>query len=177
MPLHFAAWRHALTLAGATFEFGWSLFMSRAGMSLERTVEELAAQFRQPLSALQIADAQREYMTVHHPSVSAVVEVAALARNVARTHPVSVASGSLRPHVETTLETIGLLDLFSVIVTPEDVTHGKPDPEMFLLAAERMGVSPAQCAVFEDSDLGLLAAERAGMLGVRVVPASVHDYL
>jgi HAD superfamily hydrolase (TIGR01509 family) len=57
-------------------------------------------------------------------------------------------------------------------VTAAEVTHGKPAPDLFLLAAERMAVPPAQCLVFEDSELGILAAERAGM-GAVLVDSSV----
>jgi HAD superfamily hydrolase (TIGR01509 family) len=70
------------------------------------------------------------------------------------------------------LRTIGVSDLFSVVVTAEEVEHGKPAPDLFLLAAKRMGVSPEQCLVFEDGLLGILAAERAGMASVLVERAS-----
>jgi HAD superfamily hydrolase (TIGR01509 family) len=75
----------------------------------------------------------------------------------------SVASGGKRHHVRRSLRITGLEGLFSVVVTQEDVTRGKPDPEMFLLAAQRMGVSPRRCLVIEDSPLGLEAAKAAGM--------------
>jgi len=55
-----------------------------------------------------------------------------------------------------------------VVITPEDVEHGKPAPDMFLLAAERMGVAPEKCLVFEDAEPGMRAAEAAGMQWVRV---------
>ena len=58
--------------------------------------------------------------------------------------------------------------LFPVVVTPEDVTHGKPAPDLFLLAAKKMGVAPKQCLVFEDAEPGIKAAEAAGMKWVRV---------
>ena len=58
--------------------------------------------------------------------------------------------------------------LFPVVVTPEDVAHGKPAPDMFLLAAQKMGVPPAKCLVFEDAVPGIQAAEAAGMKWVRV---------
>jgi HAD superfamily hydrolase (TIGR01509 family) len=61
-----------------------------------------------------------------------------------------------------------LADLFPVVVTPEDVKHGKPAPDMFLLAAERMGVPPDRCLVFEDAVPGIQAAEAAGMKWVHV---------
>jgi HAD superfamily hydrolase (TIGR01509 family) len=55
-----------------------------------------------------------------------------------------------------------------VVVTAEEVQRGKPEPDLFLLAAQRMGVAPADCLVFEDSLLGIIAAERAGMGSVLV---------
>ena len=59
--------------------------------------------------------------------------------------PMSVASGGPKPVVMKTLELMGLDQLFPVVVTPEDVTHGKPSPDMFLLAAQLMGVPPERC--------------------------------
>ena len=55
-----------------------------------------------------------------------------------------------------------------MVVTADDVTHDKPSPDMFLLAARRMGVDPAACLVFEDAEPGIRAAEAAGMRWVRV---------
>ena len=71
------------------------------------------------------------------------------------------------------LELTGLASLFdhndyNRVITPEDVEHGKPAPDMFLLAAKRMGVPPQQCLVFEDAEPGMRAAEAAGMKWVRV---------
>ena len=56
----------------------------------------------------------------------------------------------------------------AVVVTADDVVHGKPAPDMFLLAAKRMGVAPEKCLVFEDAEPGMRAAEAAGMKWVRV---------
>ena len=72
------------------------------------------------------------------------------------------------PIVRHTLELMHLRDLFPVVVTPEDVTHGKPAPDMFLLAAKKMGVPAGKCLVFEDAEPGIRAAEAAGMKWVRV---------
>ena len=65
--------------------------------------------------------------------------------------------------VEKTLEVIGFKDFFPVIVTTEQVTRGKPFPDMFLEAAKRMGVPPNECLVLEDSPAGVEAAKAAGM--------------
>lgn len=171
MPLHHRAWREALRAGGASFDFHWDLFMSRAGMSLERTVSELAEQFSVTLHPETVASTQRRLFAELEGGVQPIADVVRFAREVARTRPVSVASGSLRATVERTLERIFARDLFEIIVTPEDVKRGKPDPEMFLLAAERMGVPPHECLVFEDAELGIEAARHAGMASVRVTPA------
>ncbi len=173
MPLHFEAWRAALRAAGATFDFDWQLFTSRAGMSLERTVEELSAQFGVPLDPLAVAGTQREVFARLESSILPVDEVLSFAREVARSRPVAVASGSLRPNVERSLTLIGARDLFAVIVTPERVERGKPFPDMFLLAARELGVDPAKCLAIEDGELGIDAARRAGM-DVAIVTEAIH---
>jgi len=63
---------------------------------------------------------------------------------------------------------IGVSELFDVVVTADDVRRSKPDPELFLLAAQRMGVPPEACCVLEDSELGIQAAETAGMGWIRI---------
>jgi HAD superfamily hydrolase (TIGR01509 family) len=170
MPLHHRAWRQALAAAGAEFEFTWDLFVSRAGMSLERTVAELSEQFSIALDASQVSTQHRAIYHRLEVEVRAVPGVLEFAREVATFAPVSVASGSIRLHVQRSLTLIGAGDLFPVIITPEDVTHGKPDPEMFLLAAERMGVPPGECLVLEDGALGIEGARRAGMDYALVLP-------
>jgi len=169
MPLHQKAWVSALRKYGATFEFGWELFMSRAGKSIELTVAELNAEFGMALDPALVSAAQRAEYDVLALGVKPIDEVVAFARERAQAGcPVSVASGGDAPTVARTLRTIGVSDLFPIVVTVEDVAHGKPAPDLFLLAAKRMGVAPADCLVFEDSLLGITAAERAGMGAVLV---------
>lgn len=163
MPIHYRAWLGALERVGASFDFTWELFLSRAGMSVERTVHELSVQFGLPLDAAWIAREQARLYAEHEADVLPIADVVAFARDVASRAPVSVASGSLRGAVERTLTLIGARDLFSVLVTPEDVVHGKPAPDLFLLAAARMGVPPSECVVFEDAEFGFRAAKSAGM--------------
>jgi HAD superfamily hydrolase (TIGR01509 family) len=66
------------------------------------------------------------------------------------------------------LTAVGLLDRFPIIVGAEDYVHSKPAPDCFLLGAERLGVAPGDCLVFEDTDLGIRAATAAGMASVLV---------
>ena len=169
MPLHQRAWTHALRKHGASFEFGWELFMSRAGKTIELTVIELNAQFGLTMDPTLVAADQRAHYDALAPGVLALDEVVAFARaRAAAGFPVSVASGGDAATVRQTLRTIGVADVFEIVVTAEEVAHGKPAPDLFLLAAQRMGVAPEQCLVFEDSPLGILAAERAGMGAVLV---------
>jgi len=168
MLVHHQAWRSALLAHGARFDFHWELFTSRGGMSLRKTVEALNEQFGLSMDPEAVALHQsRDYERLM-PTLQPITSVVEFARRVAQTRPVSVASGSPRGIVLRTLELIGLGDVLRIVVTPEDVLAGKPAPDMFLLAAERMGVAPAECVVFEDSVLGIEAANRAGMASVLV---------
>jgi beta-phosphoglucomutase family hydrolase len=81
----------------------------------------------------------------------------------------AVASSSHRRLVQYVLRKLEITELFDSIISAEDVTHGKPDPEIFLMSAKRLNVSPAECLVIEDAKLGVEAAKEAGMkcLGYR----------
>ena len=93
---------------------------------------------------------------------------------IARAHraegPLAIASGGQRHLVERTLGIIGIADWFSVVLSSEDTMRHKPEPDVFLEAARRLGVEPADCTVYEDTDIGLEAARRANMRGVDVRP-------
>jgi len=82
--------------------------------------------------------------------------------------PVAVATSSEELYTRPTLEGAGLADYFDVIVTGEQVQHGKPEPDIYLEAAHRLSVAPADCIAFEDSEAGIIAVSRAGMTGVLV---------
>ena len=66
-------------------------------------------------------------------------------------------------NIEVVLSGLGIADLFQTVISGEDVTKGKPDPEGYLLAAERLGIRAERCVVIEDSTAGVSAAKRAGM--------------
>jgi HAD superfamily hydrolase (TIGR01509 family) len=83
--------------------------------------------------------------------------------------PFAVVSGSTRESVIKSLRTLRLLDRFETLVCAGDYKNAKPHPEAFLLAAERLGVAPAKCLVFEDTEMGIQAATAAGMASVRVL--------
>lgn len=80
----------------------------------------------------------------------------------------ALAVGSSGPpeNVDLVLKRLGARELFHAVVTGMDVTRGKPDPQVFLIAAERLGVSPQRCAVIEDAPAGVAAANAAGMTSI-----------
>jgi len=80
----------------------------------------------------------------------------------------AVASSAPRANLDVVLEVIGLAACFQAIVSAEDVTAGKPDPQVFLIAAERLNIPPGQCIVVEDAAAGVEAARRAGMHSIGV---------
>ena len=86
----------------------------------------------------------------------------AAVRFAAERFPVAVVSSAYRAEIDPVLAATGLAEVFSTVVTLDDVAHGKPDPEPYLLAAERLGLDPAELLVFEDTDVGVAAAKAAG---------------
>jgi HAD superfamily hydrolase (TIGR01509 family) len=100
------------------------------------------------------------------PRIDGAVEAV---RRVAARLPVAVASSAHRAVIDVALEATGLDDVFGVVVSSDEVHEGKPAPDVYLLAAERLGVRPGRCLVIEDSLNGVRAARAAGMT-VALVP-------
>ncbi|HVU18899.1 MAG TPA: HAD family phosphatase [Candidatus Didemnitutus sp.] len=89
----------------------------------------------------------------------------------------AVGSSTERKNIETIMGIIGLADTFRAIVSAEDVTRGKPDPQVFLTAARRIGADPRNCVVFEDAFAGLEAARAGGMKAIGVATTHPADAL
>jgi len=89
--------------------------------------------------------------------------------------PCAIGSSTERLNIETILNVIGIGYYFSAIVSADDVSHGKPDPEVFLTAAQRIGREPARCVVFEDALVGIEAAHRGGMKVIGVATTNPID--
>jgi beta-phosphoglucomutase-like phosphatase (HAD superfamily) len=166
MPNHFRAWQSSLRSFGA--DISEEQFYALGGMPSADIIRLLNLERGYTLDVARThVDKEQRYVEMLH----SVVEIKAVA-DIARAHfgqvPMAVASGGIRPVVTQTLAAAGLSTLFSTVVTADDVTNGKPAPDIFLLAAERLGIAPADCIVYEDGDLGLEAARRAGMRAVDV---------
>jgi len=86
--------------------------------------------------------------------------------------PIAVASASLRRWVNATLRGLGLADAFDAVVSASEVENAKPAPDLFLAAAQRLGVPPGDCLAVEDTAPGIAAARAAGMFAVQLRAAS-----
>jgi beta-phosphoglucomutase family hydrolase len=168
MPLHYRAWDEAMRRAGLRETLSEDLFYSLGGVPTLRVAELLGQHYGLALDPERVFHEKESLFLEMQAEMEVIGPVVEFARSQHGRAPLSVASGGPRPIVHKTLQLMGLLELFPVLVTPEDVRHGKPAPDMFLLAAERMGVAPERCLVFEDAEPGIRAAEAAGMRWVHV---------
>lgn len=168
MPLHYRAWRDALREQGLNRDLDEGLFYSLGGMPALQVAEVFRAHYGAKFDLVRTREAKETLFEAMLPGAPLIKEVVDFARDVAQRAPVSVASGGPRAVVLRTLKVHGLDALFRVVVAADDVRHGKPAPDSFLLAAERMNVAPARCLVFEDAAPGFAAAHAAGMQVVRI---------
>jgi HAD superfamily hydrolase (TIGR01509 family) len=150
---------------GATSQATFRTLIQR--WSLKRTVDDYIALYDEEL--LRVLAAPRS------PQPGVVRLIRHLRMQGRR---IAVASSSRRLWIDATLRSLGLSDAFDAIVSGDDVTHGKPDPEIYLLAAEQMDTPPERCLAIEDSPNGVRSARRAGMavIGVRT-PYTAHLHL
>lgn len=168
MPLHYRAWDRAMQQAGLKGTLSEELFYSLGGMPTLKVAAVFAKHYGLTIDVDHVFQHKEEMFLEMQAEMKVIQPVVDFARKLHGKLPMSVASGGPKPVVKKTLELMHLTDLFPVVVTPEDVAHGKPAPDMFLLAAKKMGVAPQRCLVFEDATPGFEAAVAAGMQYVRV---------
>jgi beta-phosphoglucomutase-like phosphatase (HAD superfamily) len=168
MPLHYRAWCEALAENGA--EMPEALFYELGGVPTAEIARTLNARYGYALPVEATTAAKEAHYETLLPLCRPVERVVALVRAYHGVYPLAVASGGIRRLVVKTLAALGIQDCFDAILTAEDVARAKPEPDLFLAAAERLGVRPERCIVYEDSPLGLEAARRAGMQSVDVRP-------
>jgi len=160
-PIHFFAVNEAMRPLGLEMAAEW--YFARVGL----TPEALFAEYERVNGVkIDTAELSQRYGPIFTANLGRAEEIAVVAE-VARANfgkvPMAVASNGHLKNVRATLEATELLPLFETVVSADEVAKGKPAPDVFLEAARRIGVSPADCIVFEDSDEGLEAARMAGM--------------
>ena len=164
METHFACYSQALAEAGVPIDK--AQFFSQAGMTGREQISWFGQKAGMSVDADAIYRRKGEIFRARKPEakkIDCIVELLHLLRLAG--HRLAIATGSSRPSVQPLIEQFDLAP--DALVTSEDVQRGKPHPDLFLLAAERLGVPPEQCVVVEDSDVGIECAKRAGMRALR----------
>ncbi len=166
MPLHWRAWQ--AVAKRHNFHFPEDRFYSLGGVPSRDILKMLGEEQGLKLDPLAVAhEKESEYLPL-----IAQVEPINLVVGVAREHfgkiPLAVASGGTRAIIERVLRHLGIRELFTAVITSEDVVNQKPAPDIFLEAAHRMGAPPQFCRGYEDTDLGMQAIRAAGMEAVDV---------
>ena len=168
MPYHFEGWKKACIKYGAdidpaflskhTGSPGWiiaSEIIKKCGLDGTVTIDQI------------MEEKLDQFYKIQH-KVKPIKPVADIVRKYYRKLPMAVGTGGHREAVIRTLEITGLRKYFDIIVTANDVDNFKPHPETFLKCAELMNVDPSHIEVFEDGDLGIEAAQMAGMVATDV---------
>lgn len=168
MPFHMEGWRRVFADAHVAVPEPW---LDSLRGTPERQVVVLANErFGLALDPDAIVAAKHLVYRRLLAGVRPIEPVVTVARAYRGRLPMAVASGATRDDVHTVLARLGLMEAFTAVLTADDDIEHKPSPAIFLEAARRMGVDPAECQVFEDGDIGLEAARRAGMTATDVRP-------
>jgi beta-phosphoglucomutase-like phosphatase (HAD superfamily) len=162
MPLHMRAWEHAMT--SVREEWRYEFFFSKKGMPEEVILALYNRQYGTAFDPAEIVRIKHEFFRAHASEFGPIPHVVELVWKYGGVLPMAVASGGTREIVDLELRALGIHECFQAVVTADDGVEPKPSPEIFLEAAKRIGVPPQFCQVFEDGDLGLEAALKAGML-------------
>lgn len=166
MPLHYIAWRD--TLNRYNINFPEDRFYAMGGMPSHTIVSTLAAEHDVVVDPMDVGREKEDEFIKHMHQLQRIDWVCNIALEQLDKKPISVASGGFRDVVLAQLSQIGLGNTFEIVVAAEDTQRHKPEPDVFLEAARRMGIEPQDCLVFEDSPLGFQAAHAAGMAWVDV---------
>lgn len=168
-PQYYEAGRRVLAAHGVA-DFTWrehTRFIGIGTLETMRTLRDEHA-IAAPVEQL-LHEKNRSYLELAGRSTPVFPAMRGLVEELhAAAYPLAVASGSSRAAVDAVLDGSGLASLLPVRVSAEEVAHGKPEPDVFLEAARRLGVPPSGCVVLEDAPPGAEAARRAGMRCVAV---------
>jgi HAD superfamily hydrolase (TIGR01509 family) len=164
MPAHYAAYSGALAELGVPVDR--KRFYAQAGMTGREQIRFFCRQAGVEADVEAVYARKNELAAAHRELVTPIpCNLTLLAAVRERGFPTAIASGSSKPSILPVMKRLRIE--VQVVVSSEDIRRGKPDPELFLTAAARLGVPPERCTVIEDSDVGIQAARAAGMHALR----------
>ncbi len=173
---HYAAWREALAREGV--DLSYDAFRATFGQRNDTILRHLLGPDLPDSEVARIGDLKeslyRELVQTRGIApLSGVLDWLARLRDQGWRQ--AIASAAPRANVDAIVRALGIAHYFGAITSSEDVTRGKPDPQVYLIAAQRLGVPPARCVVIEDAPAGVEGARRAGMRCIGVT--STHPHL
>ena len=164
MPLHYKAWNQVFQRIGV--DYREDLFYKNAGLPAWKITEIVLqnAGVRNKFDPHVLSNQKYEIFNKLVPEVKIIEPVADIVYKYYNTMPLSIGTGGHIATVKLTLKHTELDRYFDIIVTADDVSNHKPEPDTFLECARRMNTPPEYCQVFEDGERGIEAAKRAGMM-------------
>ncbi|MFE4333275.1 HAD family hydrolase [Streptomyces sp. NPDC056831] len=165
-PSHEEALRAALDPYGIELDHEW--YGRHVGLSIHDLLAALPGGRSLPTDTI-ILQSRTHLLAATHTIAPIACVVSLLQQACCAGLPCAVASGASRLLVEPGLDALSLKDEFAAVVAREDVTYGKPAPELFLAAARRLGVSPGRCLAVDDAPDGIASARAAGMQVITVL--------
>jgi HAD superfamily hydrolase (TIGR01509 family) len=166
MPLHYIAWKKALAEWSCIFDE--QLFYAWGGAPTTEIVSLLNKSQGLSMPIEVVATRKEDLYLEGLSQLKAIPDVVEHIEAQYGRIPFAVVSGNTRESVSASLLSVKLLDKFDVLVCAGDYMRGKPDPEPYLLAAAKLDVAPEKCLVFEDAEMGIRAADAAGMASVKI---------
>ena len=167
MPTHFIAWSRSMAKHG--IEFTEERFYALGGVPAVAIIDMLAKeQGVAGVDSAALAEEKEDLFLELIGDVQPIVPVKAIAAFHREHIPMAVATGSQKWVAEKILKALGIFEWFDAVVGAECVVHAKPAPDVFLKAAEIIGVDPKRCHAFEDTKLGMQSAENAGMVVIDI---------
>lgn len=164
MEAHFACYKRALEEAGVPVDK--ERFYYQAGMTGREQIKYFAEKAGVEVDVERVYQRNRQLKPEHTHRVKPIEANIQLLNALRKAgHPVAIASGSTKLSIMPVVERFGIEA--DAIVAADDVARGKPHPDLFLEAAARLGVTPANCTVVEDAEVGVQAARNAGMKVMR----------
>lgn len=167
MSVHYQAWREICDKIG--FDYPEKVFYELAGIPTAKIIHILNERFGLNMDMKTVEDKEAAYLR-RVDDIKPIAPVIDIARKYKGILPMSCGTGGRRELALLALKSVGLEDFFNIIIASEDVENHKPEPDTFILCADKMGVKPEDCLVFEDGELGLEAARRANMMYIDVRP-------
>jgi beta-phosphoglucomutase-like phosphatase (HAD superfamily) len=168
LPVHLSTWNKIGEKYG--FRFDPKILFEMTGRPTIEFARRVVEQYGLPITPEEVVRIKQQSFWDSSALLEPVEEIIAIVKGYYGKLPMAVGTGASRKSAEVQLDALEIAEYFDFIVSAEDVSLHKPEPETFLKCAELMKVNPSHCQVFEDGDLGIAAAQKAGMIVTDIRP-------